>query len=238
MDLIDLVQFPWAIKSKDHWHSSCPAKSQSVFVHWTDAAPSLGGSLPAQTIQSLNEYELCLPELSIQILNQFLSLPHVSCPHPLQWWIPACSCHCTNAKYEARHRPLNRELTEIRAVACNLVLTYPGAKCYPLDSMKTYTQLKVDFLFWKEKQPGKLCSTADPQSNIEGSWGSYIGLIRLWPCLHLCHSSFMIFTYRKQICGSSLCHAAGALPMKLGQSPNLVPFLAQEAHSSFFGNEG
>lgn len=42
----------------------------------------------------------------------------------------------------------------------------------------------------------------------------------------------MILAYRKQICVSSLCHAAGALPVKLGQSPKLVPLLAQETHSS------
>lgn len=55
----------------------------------------------------------------------------------------------------------------------------------------------------------------------------------MWLCFHLCHGSFMTLAYRKEIYGSSLCYAAGALPVKLGQSPKLVPFLAQETHSSF-----
>lgn len=82
-------------KNKDHWHGSCLAKSHSVEGAFSCPEQMMPlaweGPLSAQTTQPLNKYELCLPELSIQILKQFLILPHVSRPHSLQWRIPACS---------------------------------------------------------------------------------------------------------------------------------------------------
>lgn len=106
--------------------------------------------------------------------------------------------------------------------------------------MEVYTKLKVDLLSegrkkTTQKQLEKLHCTADPWSTIESAHGRL-----LWPSVSLAFFSPLSWllhgTYRKQICGSSLCYAAGTLPVKLDQSPKLFPFQAQKAHSLSSGD--